>query len=911
MGVETAVIAAVGAGLSLLAQSLMKPDLETTSPVRDEKPTPRSTKGTRIPLILGRRIVAPVIAWAGDRSTKTETVGGGGGKGGGGGGATAKITTYYESAIHLLGVGPLRALNRILKNGKPIFDSRITQESDPGGVTKDLGDEGTFTIYWGEADGPKSAYEKEHLGIDSRFPFIARIVWRDKKLARNGFYWPNLTYDVEGAVYDCPLVSSDGYLEEVETFNPDKGFDIVAFSNGDPGECWVEVAGKKKNDFKPEDEVWIEGNAHDDEFLTVAKVTYSKSPSRTRIYFDEDLDDLDSAGKVYAQAKKNTSGVNLVHALWQLQHSPFPHGAGVSDATFDRLSWEQCGALVDTKYTDADDHEEVPGSVILIDGDTFKQKVGAIVQDLGFMQSWNPTSGRWMLVPIREPKPPVPVVPDSCVLPPLPERDTDVDTRPANSLQFEYNDSARKFRIETLEEDDDGQARYTGQKRPRIIKLDTCVDLITATKFKARRSQEELSTGAILRAKLNHEARQFYPGRMLVLPDFDRVLVCLDIQPDTETGACDLTVVENYYGVPVSSLVVENPIGEDEGGETGPSPEEYDAANAVVEVPPPLAPPGQVALAMPRIRSNDGQSASQVWWSFDGTTYNALGPNFFVAAGGALLDALALSGDDVIETGPRFTVLGPDLNIVKDNSGNPKNWYGGQQVLVIGSEFMLLRNVTAVDGEPGVYRLEGIIRAALGSNKQAHAPGAIAYIFPWDSVLVATNPAWQPGLTLYVKSQPTASGGGAGYPLDEIDALQVQLSGTYSVVPAAPTNLENVGGPGFPRDRFRVGDDLHLRWTWRTFDSGQTAAGMQPAGVPVGPTPNPGKFIVEIVDASDVVVHSDETTVESLDIAWADLNGFFGGDLGTAPDDVFTVRIVHEVAGRTSPVASLALEVMA
>lgn len=191
-----------------IAKSLLKKP--SKAPLDDEKPVPRASRGMYVPLLIGRRFLSPREVWVGDRIVASEA--GAGGKGPTGGGSSQLV--YYESAMHLLCVGPARALHRVRENGKDIwtangigFPNGITPETHPSGSTISLGSAGSFQIWWGERDQPVNDFLGSvdsagniRLGFKSRHKFVCYVLWIKKRLG--GFpNWPGHEYEVEAHPY--------------------------------------------------------------------------------------------------------------------------------------------------------------------------------------------------------------------------------------------------------------------------------------------------------------------------------------------------------------------------------------------------------------------------------------------------------------------------------------------------------------------------------------------------------------------------------------------------------------------------------------------------------------------------------------------------------------------------------------
>lgn len=237
------VISALAAtALSFAAQNLLAKKAKT--PITDEKPNSPSTRGSYVPLMVGRRRVGANVSWVGDRTVVTESAAGG--KGGTGSGASQLV--YYESASHIIAVGPATRLHRIWSNGKIVYEPAggITNLTHPSGTSISVPDLGTFKIYWGEADGPVDTFlgASTRIGVLSRWKFCARVVWIQARLG--GFpTWPAIEYELEvrpykagylvGVDYDSlpdRLTDSTGWLDNEfgytgTTFNILDGFDYL------------------------------------------------------------------------------------------------------------------------------------------------------------------------------------------------------------------------------------------------------------------------------------------------------------------------------------------------------------------------------------------------------------------------------------------------------------------------------------------------------------------------------------------------------------------------------------------------------------------------------------------------------------------------------------------------------------
>ncbi len=203
-GVEIA-LAVVALTVAIFSSIALRPKPQGI--VADKTPSTLASRGAYIPWFIGRRRVGAVVGWVGDRRTTTE--GGGGGKGGDSGDSGTLI--YHERAWHLLAVGPASVLHRIFQDGRNILDAAITPGTNPSGSTVNLGREGAFQIYWGEAVQPVNTFlgAASRVTIASRWPNVAYLVWDRKRLGPQT-RWPIVEYDLECPVRGTPAIQGPG-----------------------------------------------------------------------------------------------------------------------------------------------------------------------------------------------------------------------------------------------------------------------------------------------------------------------------------------------------------------------------------------------------------------------------------------------------------------------------------------------------------------------------------------------------------------------------------------------------------------------------------------------------------------------------------------------------------------------------
>jgi len=217
--VELVAISVASFILSKIAASLLAKDPKT--PLVDNKPNSPSTRGSRIPILVGRRRVGPNVVWVGDRNSNLEAA-----SGGKGGAPSGEQLVYKESAHHVLCVGPGHGLHRIWSNGKVIFNplGGISPLSHPSGTSIST-EIGPFTIYWGEQDSPEDEFlaGSTRMGIRSKWKFCMRVVWVQARLG--GFpTWPAIEYEPEVRPYKAGDTISIAYSSLPERLSGSLGW---------------------------------------------------------------------------------------------------------------------------------------------------------------------------------------------------------------------------------------------------------------------------------------------------------------------------------------------------------------------------------------------------------------------------------------------------------------------------------------------------------------------------------------------------------------------------------------------------------------------------------------------------------------------------------------------------------------
>jgi len=872
--------AIISIGLAFAASALLK--AKTPNPPFNDQATTLSERGSYLPWLLGRRRMGAIFCWAGDRSTRKEKV-----TSGGKGGVispTPKETVYFESAWHAICIGPAFRLHRIYEDGAVIWEGPIDSVSHPSGSSIPF-DRGSFEIYWGQINQPVNNYlgsagrivDETGTPVVSRWPQICYVVWHFKRLGTSP-RWPLIDYDIEVRVSDTSYAAAGSPWIEASKTLTGSPLTIAAVTNGVPGTCKIQVAGKHDTEFTNGGSVEIAGNAAGvNGTYRVRGIVYTpavfasggfKGPSTlitpdfTEIYLDFTLSGATVSGTIQPYATSEDDGVNPAYAAATLLFGKTPNGLGRDPAEFDLTT------LDDLAQVCADEAQSC--SLVCQQGDTAEAMLGALMQDVGFLIAWDVARGKNVFRVIRQELPgAVTVLDPDLVLPPSLEIQTLHSEKASDKLIFTFSDRSQNFQDMTIQVDDDGQENLLGQQRIVKIQLPTIISFDVAGRVAERRAQEELTGGSAVTFKFDRGARFFVPGQAFVVPGYPSTYrVERMVISDSLSGEVEIRALIDIFGSKPSTYV---PPGSGGTPSTAALPV-LDLAYAVTEVPSHVS-PGVEQVIVPRIRANSQIVGADIYFSRDGISYTHVEDDDSVYTGGTLDSQLDADTFQYIAQGPTFHALGPDISSVLDLSGDLASWGSGRQLCLIDGEIFYLQKVTALGGTQ--YRLDGLMRARFDTHRAIHAAGSVVFIFQND-VLEIADSLLSPGQPISVKPQPKTT---ISLPLSLIQALDVTLFGK-GIAPM-PIELLAAGdaavSPFLPNNSWPTGGGALLKWAYRSTSQSRSGAGLQGYGKAAGVSAVQGQFQIKIKTTLDVVKATYTSSTPSLTYSQAQLLADFGG----------------------------------
>jgi hypothetical protein len=852
-------------GLSILAGYLLKRNIK--NPLQDERPTALATRGSYVAWFRGVRRLGYTMTWAGDRTTRKEKVEGGKGDVFSG----PKQTVFVESAMHVVCVGPVKALLSIEQAGTVIFTGPITNVSHPSGTLVDLGGEGSFRIFWGEDDQPINNYlgDSTRQGVDSRWPNFCYIEWRGKRLGTQPM-WPLMTYTMLQEPSGDYLSDTDPWMDETQNLT---GTSYGSFVSVSAVNSTITLFGLHEADIRPLDRVRLTGNALSDRDLNIIDVEtvtltsgapwYFTTGYQTTLEFEEDLTGIDTAGQIQLYVGEVDDGCNAAHAIADMLFAPHPLGLGLSQGAWDVDSLEDLGTLMVT--------EDLRTSFVAQDADTAQERLGAALQDLGVMVPIDVQTGKVKFFPLREPSGTLDHLDDLMIVDQLPELEKLVGQKPVDFMIFGFPDRENNFRDMTLGRAEDGQIGFYEHARARNIPITCTTHYDTAAQMANRREQEEFAQGSVWSITTNRGTREFLPGQAITSDFTTEVLRVLEAEPTTDSNEVKLKIMVDTYGIAASDFVDEAP-----PPTVGVTPVSQDLRFAMVEVPEYLDGVPPQTILIPRIRAHNQVDGSLLHLSADDTTYVQLGDTLIAQAGGLLTTALSADGYFEPADGTvQFTTLGPDISTVLDLSADTTNWRLGRQIAIIlstaGEEICFLKKVTVVSGD--TYSLDGLIRARYDTQRLAHPADAVIYIVDALNFTASQNPLLLPEVVRYAKSQPTGKG------VVSLASISPSVRTLYGkgIRPPAISGLRVT----FPLlvNTYVTGSAISVEWDFPTPRTPGTSAGLVNAGTAIGTTTPEGNFLVEFLTTGDVLKRTENILVPYYTYSNANLVSDFGSEV--------------------------------
>lgn len=867
-------------GLSILAGYLLQKSVK--NPL-DDQATPLATRGSYISWFSGVRRLGYVLVWAGDRGTRK--VRAPGGKGDAFSGPKQKV--YIESGVHALCVGPVNELLEIESAGDVIFSGPITKDSHPSGTWVDLGDQGSFRVYWGEDTQPVNTALGSRIGISSRWPGICYVEWRNRQLGPSPV-WPFHTYTMLKRPTGNYLSNTDPWIDPTFTLD---GTVLGTPLSIVTGAGTMTFLGSAISDVNIGDRLRYTGDSTlgdldldivDFERTVLVAVEYAT------MTMEQSILGATGDGSLQLYTRELDDGANAAHAIADLLFQPWPRGLSLDTADWDIDSLEDMGT--DTLA------EGLSTSWIANDAETAQTRLGAGLQDLGYMLPIDPATGLVKFQPLREPVGPLANLDDDMIVDSLPELEKNLGEKPVDFMVFTFPDRANKFREMTIGRMEDGQIGQLDVARARNIAITNIINYEAAAIVANRRSQEEMAQGSIWTIDTNRATREWLPGQAITADFTTEVLRVLEVEPIPDSNLVKLQVTTDSYGTQAQDFADTPP-----PPPTGVLPVQPDLLTAIVEVPEYLTGVPPQAVLVPRIRAHSQIDDAVLHLSADDITYTSILTTDVHNPGGQLTTAMTAEGFFEPDDGEiKFTALGPDIGNVQDLTGDDTNWRLGRQLAIIvstaGVELCFLKKVTVVSGS--VYSLDGLIRARHGTRRLAHPIGASVFIVTDvdDTVSPVQDILLAPEVTRYAKTQPQGNG-------------TVDLA---SVVPASrllygegvrplPVSAVRVTSPQLV-NAYQTGDDVTIEWDYATPRTPGTSAGFQPAGQGVGVTAPEGSFQVEILTTGDVLKRTDSAASNTYTYANATLASDLGGEVS------FKVRITQFRDGYESDTQTITVE---
>lgn len=901
MGYVQLILLVIAIALILIAESDAK-KLQK-KPVQDDIPTTLVDRGSYLQVVKGRRRIGPIILWAADRFFTKERKGE----------RTTfhkapKVTVWRESAWHALCIGPGEALLEIDMAGKIIFEGPITSVSHPSGTTVDLGQQGTFRIFWGEPDQPTNSFlgNVDRLGITSRWPGTMYIEWRAFALGGTPI-WPQLTYVVQVGPMniDGPfIVGTDPYIPATFTGNGNPRAVIDMNDDGDPGDDWFELAGNRVAEFEIGETFELVGNGGiPDRSFTVAAVTFDDGlpfvpdDETTRVFTLETIPTAATiSGTIEGGVNNKDDGWNAAHMVAELLFEVWPHGAGL-----DQTDWDM-GTLQAMATAVGPDGEALKCSMVTPNAPSVRQALSAIMQDVGFLLPNNFSTAKTEFQLQREPVGVLQHISEEMLVK-LPEIKIPMGPKPIDRIIFTFPDETNAFKDMTISVDDDGSITTDKVFRAQNAQIVSTAHFPTAALMSERRSFEALARGGEFTLWANRAARTLIPGTPVTGDGFADVMRLMSVEPNPQSGQVLLTLINDFYGGLLSDFITQK--GNTGSGSPNVLP---DTDYLLWELPEILARGFQQTAVVAHIRATKATQSHFIYASEDGLTYDEVNDDAFSTwSGGQLNEPMSYEMEQ--DQGPEFTFLGPDIALVQDLSTSLISWRQGAQVVLFADvngnvEVCFLKKITLISGS--TYRLDGLIRGRYDTTPLDLPSGTKLYIAEPDEGLGIVEAWMTSDVPFHAKPLPLGAGQ-SNITLPMVLSKVIQLYGKMVRPPAVADirldyGVSDATGPGnkdwtdfeYQLQGSAPADDLIFHWTYYTFLTPGTGAGQFPAGNIQVPIPE-GTFFLEILSLADAVIRETTLVDNTFTYTRADRIADFAGE-----PSGFKVRVTQNRGGQRS-----------
>ena len=697
-------------------------------------------------------------------------------------------------------------------------------------------------------------------GVNSTWPNIFYIYWDPRELGENAA-WPRGEYiiDVEP--------QADTFGGKPTYMSGGNFIEAMTASKATALEDYLTITDALAGSIKPgylvsAPSIQAEGRVTQTELV---------SGNTYKIYIDRYWPytgswSVDITGVYYA-------GANPAAIINQLLFSPLPFGMGKSQADYNMQDLYDMAV-----YFAEDGTEPFPARVNMSDGNSVKNVLEALLTDLGVSPWLDTSTGLWRFTAAREGGAEVTLTQGQ-----FEETDIDIDfdystLEPATSV-FVFEDGNRRLNRSSVQEDDDGFIRFSEDPSARKIDMDSVTDFTTAQTVSTRRSGE-FGDKQKLPLKVPFGIIEGNTDKTFRIEGLTAPYRIESIATNLSSYEHKVTFVNDAYSVGIDFVPIDVPPPTQISQSVFPDP-----LVRIIETSRSVSPDSH-GVYIASIRAHGQIIGSDVYMSADGSTYVDLAVDKQYTTGG-LLDSDFLSSEpSLVEQGPTFTPVGPDILNVADLSGADELWRSGEQLCLINDELFYLRGVTALSATQ--YRLDGLLRARLGTGIGDHLTGDAVYILPASALDLLAPTFLAAGRTVYAKTTPATT-------TEQLDPSQVNaVSKLYKGGGYKPLPVDNLTTAD-NNLAYLTGQDVSFRWSYRnalsTSGAGDLIAGE--TGTVAGPE---GTFTISFLTTGDSLVRSVSGLTTNT---YTYTNATLQSDFGLEPTQ-FKVKVTNDLNGLSS-----------